>query len=277
MYHSISDNNGSFFVKPENFTKQMEYLHKKGYRVISLDELVRNKKKNIPFKGNEVVITFDDGYEDNYKYAYPVLKRFGFPATIFLATDLIGRNRLKFSWEKDFIKNNGYKTMLWGEFRDYESNAPGIFILPNNIFNLNDFEVAELFFMDWDQVREMSEGGIVFGGHTKSHFYLGIIDNEEESQREILGSKNVIEQQTGRPADYFCYPGGGFNIKTKAQVIEAGYKGACSTNRGFSKLSTDLYELQRIKVSNSDINKPFSFWAKLSGYYTVFKKKKFPY
>jgi len=231
MYHNISYEKGSFFVSPENFTKQMEYLKKNGYEVITLDELaasIRNKK---PLKHKKVVITFDDGYRDNFQYAYPVLKKLGFPATIFLITDFIGK---KFT----------------GEGKE---------------------------FMNWDEVMVMSKDKISFGAHTKTHLYLGLLIDEKAALEEIAGSKKAIEEKIGMPVDYFCYPSGGFCQRAKELVAQAGYKGACTTNRGFVKFNRDVYEIKRIKVTNSDAVKPFSFPAKLSGYYNVFKKDKNPY
>jgi peptidoglycan/xylan/chitin deacetylase (PgdA/CDA1 family) len=91
MYHSISHIPNYFSaVTPEAFEAQMVYLAKRGYPVISLAELVRRLEKKEPL-GGSVVITFDDGYRDNYTEALPVLKRYGFPATIFVSTDLVGK------------------------------------------------------------------------------------------------------------------------------------------------------------------------------------------
>jgi len=223
MYHSIDYDKGNHFVSPENFAKQMEYIKKNGYAVITLDELARGIKNKERFKRNKVVITFDDGYKNNFKYAYPVLKKFGFPATIFIITDYVGNEER---------------------------------------------------FLNWDDVKVMSKNNIFFGGHTKSHFYLGSLEDDKIAWEQIAGSKKAIEQQIGLPAEYFCYPGGGFNKRIKEIVKEAGYKGACTTNRGFSKFNTDVYELKRVKVTNSDAVNLMSFRAKLSGYYNLFRSQK---
>jgi len=230
MYHEIGYGKGNFFVTPEEFVKQMEYIKKNGYEVITFDELVRSIKDKKSLKRNKVVITFDDGYKDNFQYAYPVLKKHGFPATIFLISDFAGKTL-----------SNGKE------------------------------------FLNWDQMVLMSKDGISFGGHTKTHFYLGVVKDERAAFEQIAGSKKAIEEKIGMPVDYFCYPSGGFNEKTKELVAKAGYKGACTTNRGFAKFNRDVYELKRIKVTNSDMAKPFSFWVKLSGYYNILRKEKNPY
>lgn len=227
-YHSVNYDGGGFFVNPEIFNKQMEYIKKKGYEVITLDALVRSIKDRKQLKRNKVVITFDDGYKDNFSYAYPVLKKFGFPATIFLVTDSMGKYSI-----------------------DSTSN-----------------------FLSWDDIIVMSKNKISFGGHTKTHLYLGNMRDLKVLREEIGGSKKAIEQKIGVPADYFCYPVGGFNETVVAVVVDAGYKGACTTNCGSSRLNQDAYQLNRIKVTNSDMTKPFVFAAKLSGYYNFFRTRK---
>ncbi len=223
-YHCFGYEDQSLFVTPENFDKQMRYLKNKGYNVISLDEFVEGMKKQKRFKHSTVVITIDDGYKDNFIYAYPILKKYGFPAMIFVASDYIG------------TRDN---------------------------------------FMNWDQVKVMLKDGISFGGHSRSHAYLPSIKEKDVLWNEIAGCKEVIEKQTGRPVDYFCYPKGGFKEETKMFVEKARYKGACTTNRGFDAFNkTDVYEIHRIKITNSDMNIPFSFRAKLSGYYNIFRKTK---
>lgn len=107
-YHSFDYGKGLLSVTPENFEKQMHYLKDKGFNVIPLDELVEGIKNRRKFAHNTVVITMDDGYKDNFTYAYPILKKFGFPATIFLITNNIGTNVDFLNWDevKEMCKNN---------------------------------------------------------------------------------------------------------------------------------------------------------------------------
>ncbi len=90
MYHSVTPEREYYFsVTPEEFEAQMDYLVKEGKKVIPLRTLVEKMKRNEQLRG-EIVLTFDDGYKDNYTSAFPILKRLGLPATIFITTDLIG-------------------------------------------------------------------------------------------------------------------------------------------------------------------------------------------
>ena len=226
MYHSIAaDPKDSLSVTPKNFQKQMQYLQNAGYSVISLDKLVDAILANKKFSRNEVVLTFDDGLENNYIKAFPVLSKYDIPAIIFLETANIG---------------------------------------------------SQDTYLTWDQVKLMAKNGIAFGAHTKTGIYLPSIKEEQLLTSEIVSSKSDIESHIEKEVKYFCYPTGGFNDRIKEIVRNAGYKGACTTNRGFDKLNTDVYEINRIKITDSDMNKPFNFWVKLSGYYNLFRKGKSP-
>ena len=107
-YHSFDYGKGALSVTPENFERQMRYLKVKGYNVIPLDELVTGIKNKKKFAHNTVVITIDDGYENNFSYAYPILKKYGLPATIFLITNNIGIHAGFLNWDevKEMSKNN---------------------------------------------------------------------------------------------------------------------------------------------------------------------------
>ncbi len=220
-YHSIGYQDDLITVTPENFDRQLTYLKRHHYKVISLDRLVDDIKRHKRFNRKSVVITFDDGREDNYTYAYPILKKYHFSVTIFLATNLI-------------------------------SNKPG--------------------FLTWDEVRTMSENGISFGAHTRNHVFLASIASGDKLWDEIAGAKKAVEQNIKKPVDYFSYPFGAFNEKVKLVVEKAGFKGACTTNVGPKRLNEDVYTLKRIRVKNTDTDKFLSFWAKLSGYYNLFRR-----
>jgi len=96
MYHSVdytSDRKNKITVSPDAFARQMKYLHDNKYNVVTLEKAVSyiSQKKRPPAK--TVAITIDDGYENNFQYAYPILKRYNTPATIFVITNMIGSDR----------------------------------------------------------------------------------------------------------------------------------------------------------------------------------------
>ncbi len=122
MYHSIGYNKMSFSVLPKDFEKQMNYLFQEKYNVVSLKKLVEYiKNKNIPEK--TIVLTFDDGYEDNYQFAFSVLKRYKFPATIFLATSFIGKRAFWIKFPLPMLKIEQIKEMHNSLLIDFEPHT----------------------------------------------------------------------------------------------------------------------------------------------------------
>ena len=107
-YHSISNEiEPDETVTPEEFERQLQYI-KENYRVISLEEAIEYLQTDFGKISGSIVITFDDGYSDNYYNAYPLLKKHDFPATIFLISD--------------FIKNNGSKYLSSSQIHEMKSN-----------------------------------------------------------------------------------------------------------------------------------------------------------
>lgn len=224
MYHQIESCGGSEcplnVVSPESFERQMNYIKQHGYQVISLDDFVQGVGKGMLFNRYTVIITFDDGYLDNYTKAFPVLQKYDFPATVFVISDFVGKPR----------------------------------------------------YVTWDQLRQMQEAGFVSGSHTRQHMYLPDIKNHALLVDEIVTSKQILEDNLKRPVDYFSYPSGGYSEEIKDIVKNAKYKAACATNRGFDRFNTSRYELKRIRVNDRDTN--IVMWAKLSGYYNLFRDLK---
>lgn len=108
MYHNIDGNsdNSGLSVSPESFEKQMKFLHDNNYSVMSLEELIGIIRSNSNIPKKVVCITIDDGHQNNYSNAYPVLKKYNFPANFFIITSLIGKEEY----------------MTWDELREVQEN-----------------------------------------------------------------------------------------------------------------------------------------------------------
>lgn len=108
MYHSVKyEKDNPVRISKENFESQMKYLKDNGYTTLTLDELYDFLEKNVPIPKKSVVLTFDDGYKDNYENAYPILKKYGFKATIFVITNCIGTGEYLTSDELKELQQNG--------------------------------------------------------------------------------------------------------------------------------------------------------------------------
>ena len=100
-YHNIDNMNISLSVLPKDFEAQMKYLKENNFHTITPDELYSALSGSTELPENPVLITFDDGYEDNYVYAYPILQKYGFKGTIFVITSFLDKNMKNYvTWEQ---------------------------------------------------------------------------------------------------------------------------------------------------------------------------------
>lgn len=109
-YHLVNKEKlNALSITPEQFDEQMAYLHKNGYTTISPDQLLDYLQDNKPLPEKPILITFDDGYQDTYTEAYPILKKYNFTATVFLVTDYVGNSSRYITWEQvKEMHNNGF-------------------------------------------------------------------------------------------------------------------------------------------------------------------------
>jgi peptidoglycan/xylan/chitin deacetylase (PgdA/CDA1 family) len=233
LYHQITpkinEKNVKMAVSPELFARQMAYVAKKHYPVISLNDFFVYQAKNIPFSSRHIILTFDDGFKDNYLYALPILKKYNFKATIFLSTDFIG-SAARYSPKLD----------SWTMEKE---KAEDSFCL----------------FLSWNEIKDMARQGIDFGSHTCSHPYLTRIPSLEAEQ-EIKKSKKIIENNLGQKIKFFSYPFGEFNKKIEGMVKRAGFSGACTAYPGgINNILSNPYSLVRHGISGNVSNKYFDF------------------
>jgi peptidoglycan/xylan/chitin deacetylase (PgdA/CDA1 family) len=105
-YHDFSDNGLELSVKPEVFREQLSYLRDNGYRVVSLADLMSFLKDGEPLPPKAVVITIDDGYRSTYHVAFPILREFGFPATLFVYSDFLNKGGLTTKQMKEMLASS---------------------------------------------------------------------------------------------------------------------------------------------------------------------------
>jgi|GEM_PF-604606 len=266
------------------FEKQMKCLSR-GYNAIPMEQLatiLRNGKK---LPSNTIVITFDDGYQDNFSNAYPVLKKYKLPAIIFAASDFIATTKIIW-WDKlieimkvingregdiNEILDDSFPIELKNSFTKFnqlstEQKQDEIekitrflkqldpqqrdLILDNLAKQLQWCEkksFADHSLLSWEQAIEMSRNNITFGGHTKTHPLLTRVD-DKVAQYEVQYSKQVLEQQIGKPVSIFAYPSGDFDERIKKLVEQAGFSAACSTKQGKVDSRSDIYALNRLGI-----------------------------
>ena len=285
MYHRFSDKVEPFKLQKNVFENQIKFLKRK-YNFVSLEdytEVIIEKKSYLP--PNPVIVTIDDGYWDSYTFAYPILKKYSIPATIFLATDFINHGEWLWSNKLEYIlKNSEYKKFNFtlgkgreakfdvSDFSSWHKTQLRIFNYCRTIPNIQKDElidslakqlkvdvpskaIGDFLPLTWDQIREMSNYGITFGSHSCSHPILSRL-TEEELVHEIKDSKWSIEKNLGKQVVSFCYPNGtleDFNSSVVMILQNFGYKTSVTTIPGHNNLKDiNPFYLKRLSVIESD-------------------------
>lgn len=179
-YHSIDDGGSVVSTSRATFSRQMGCLHEAGYRTVSVGDVAAHLEAKRPFPANAVAITFDDGYQNVYREAFPVLEKYGFRATVFLITDYCGK------------------------FNDWPGDSIGVQRQP---------------LLSWAEIRELQAHGFEFGSHTATHVDLTKVPFARV-ESEIRQSKAEIQSRLGSEAALFAYPYGTYNRAIKGIVQE---------------------------------------------------------
>ena len=272
-YHRVNAGHDPYFpaVPPEQFTEQMEYLASRFFVCPLTEAVARLQANDIP--PNTVVVTFDDGYRDNYTHAFPILSAFSIPATIFLATAAIGsglvlwHDRVFAAFRKTRVSTlagydkNGrtYSLNTLTERLEAQHNILRFLRAVDNqereiwITRLMiDLQVEEkkedlMLMLSWDEVRYMHQHGTTFGSHTMTHPILSTLSSEA-MQQEIEESRAAILREIGVAPTAFAYPNGScadFTPITKMLLRDAGYDCAVTTVFGVNEAGQDVFELRR--------------------------------
>lgn len=277
MYHRVIDDVGDppfpiqpgMYVRKKSFRKQMFFL-KRHFHIVSLQEMVHKMESGAQMT-NCCSITFDDGWKDNFDVAFPVLKRYGIPATIFLTTGFIGTER--WFWPEEvscrifFLSQKRRLTELQDQIGIILPKTEHIDLITDSVIkrlkqchpaeredivdrikSLCPEKFRERHMMNWSEAREMLNSGLVsFGSHTAEHRLLSQLE-KDEIDREVANSKNTIKGNLGADATLFAYPNGDFTETTKAILKKYKFSGAVTTKKGYVCHSTPTFEIPRIAV-----------------------------
>lgn len=262
MYHHITPDGGAINVLPDNFRDQLAWLRKHGYNSLTCDQFAAHLDGK-PAPAKSVLITFDDGYLDNYVYAWPLLKEYGFNAVIFVVT----------SWLGD------------GPARNYFS--PGQTDLPSTpdhdgckqLMQAQDYDKYAL---RWSEIRLMQENGVCeFHSHTHTHtrWDKQNTDKNAKMTEELRLSRQSLQANLGSVSQHLCWPQGYFDSDYIKIAQDQGFKYLYTTRAfgrnlpGSDPASIFRFAVRntsgasvgrRIEVANNPLIAPvFNWWKKL--------------
>ncbi len=257
-------------MKESTFVSLLEYVTKR-FRLIGVEELQKPSQNG---SSPCCVITFDDGWKDNYTRAYPWIRKYAIPATIFLATGLIGGEdtfwveRVVEAWS-DPVRRQKIQSCVAGMLETGEI-APGMEGVIEHFKRMAGRERDQLLspllsngkqtrraysadrMLNWDEVIEMSHGGVEFGAHTVTHPLLPYED-EATVEREVCEAKLMLEEKLKKNVRAFAYPNGDWNPGVRQRVAAAGYDCAFTTQEGWYRRGQDPYTIRRILLHEGNV------------------------
>ena len=274
----------------KDFDWQMAYIARR-FNPVSVQQVSDAINGGKPLPKRAVMVTFDDGFRDNYEVAVPVLRRHGVPAVFFLSTGYIDSQRaFWFDWIVfAFVRTEATQVRL--KAIDLEILLPAtrdgrrlealkllqVLKSTSEVARQQIIEQLKLELMvemtpdqfeqsaplSWDQVREMSRGGMEFGSHTVSHPILSTITDPLLLRFELNASKATLEREIGKPVLALSYPVGGrdaVNDQVLAATAHAGYQCAFTYQSGANKLTSgdERFYLKRLHVERYTTHAMFS-------------------
>lgn len=266
-YHKISGG---------SFRKHLGYIQRH-YEVLAPEAFLGWLNDEIIIENPSVVLTFDDGYRSFYEEIYPVLKKNGIGAFMFVPTGFIGKtcyfwaDKLQAALEKSdarvividgkkfYLYSRLYRSDFYSKVHEYvraldEENRNEICSRMFEQLNvrISEDDMDKYRFLNWQEILEMGRSGlVVFGSHTVSHPNLTTLSNHA-LRHELKESKRILEDCLAKPVSAFAYPYGGqgfFDARVIGELKEAGYSCAFATVQGTIKdKSTDRFRLNRVML-----------------------------
>ena len=310
MYHRVltpnemhrSGSHPAMIVESRTFAEQMAVV-KQRFKVLSIEEFAARMEQKIPFEDSSCLITFDDGWQDNFSNAYPVLRRYELPAVVFLPVNFIGRKRS--FWQEDLVhllvlaaltvrkdpaREVRFRDVLnltgLGEILGLGDNdlRPQVIEAINRNRKVLSPSVVEIVlanlrselgvengdaegtdsFLNWEQIAEMSQHGVTFGGHGAEHHLLSEMPIDS-AREDIQISKGVIDRRCKATIPTFSYPRGYRNPQVVELVKAAGFRLGFIANGGSVSSDDDPFTLRRINICQDATATTPMFLARIVG------------
>ncbi|WP_338754624.1 polysaccharide deacetylase family protein [Bacillus sp. FJAT-52991] len=222
MYHHFDKNiQNGVIADPAIFEEQMRLLKENGYTTLTTQDVIDIKNGKLSMPQKPIMITIDDGYESNYTYVYPILKKFNMKATIFIITDYI---------ENPQNHPSEYPKMNWEQIQEMSDSGLVLFQAHTDILHTKYSSLLK---------------PMVVNGEVETY--------EQYEQRvfnDVVKCKNILESRLGKPVTAFSYPNGLYSSSSEEIIKKAGYEMTVVTEPGLLDLQKDdsLYLVKRINI-----------------------------
>ncbi|MDD5389296.1 MAG: polysaccharide deacetylase family protein [Gallionellaceae bacterium] len=217
MYHRVgavrSRREARYAITPARFAEHMRALARAGHRAVTIDAFMAWLEGEAALPEGSFLLTFDDGFRGVREHALPILEQLHWPFTVFLVSDLIGKED---AWIKAANPARASYPLL---------NA--------------------------EEIRDMQQRGCSFHSHTRGHADLPTLNNAELAD-QLAVSRQALGELLEREVDYLAYPYGHFDERVEAAARAAGYRAAFSTHSGFNRPDIERFRIRRLDVYGSD-------------------------
>lgn len=310
MYHRVltaeqqrtTGSHPAIVVDRDTFARHMALL-KRRFNVLTVAEFADHIRERRPFGDGACLITFDDGWRDNYENAVPIMAAHDLPSLIFLPMNYIGQTRV--FWQEalaqlllqafDRVRQEPARRPSLAAILERTELAPLLDLAPGPDYKLTVISTVssqkklgadplhrliadiagwlgtppDVFasvdgFIDWRQVAAMSRQRVTFGGHGVDHLLLTQV-SDAVAEAEIEGSKRELDRRVSEPVPTFSYPNGSWTPKAGETVQRAGYQLAFLAGGGPVTCEDDPWTLRRVNIHESMTDSDPMFLARLVG------------
>ena len=286
-YHRIGRDPESPYYDPvdsasaEAFRRQLRDL-RDHFRIVGLHDLLDLAARDLPLAEPTALITFDDGYRDNYERALPILRELGVPAVFFIPTSFFEEPRLPWWDHAAFVLKRTARTRIElahpepltievaPSARDAAiAEVIGLYLTGRIVdeptfrrhleeradVSVDEAALGRALFMSWDQVRALADAGHAIGSHSHDHRRLAGLSDDEQ-RRDLAESKRLLEARLGRPIEALAYPfgwAGTYAESTKQTARSLGYRLAFASAEALNRPGEfDPFEIRRLSVGYAD-------------------------
>ena len=219
-YCHVKISKDSQTISPRKFEKQMAYLAKSGYKTLSLEQFLEFKKGKFTPPKKSLVITIDGGWRDIYIYAYPILKKFGLKANLFVATEWI---------DEASNSDSDFEDIADDECRKFTISNPRSVVC------------------NWDELKKMKDT-IEVASMTHTYRFDNIIGVKWHEEFEI--SRNLIEKYLGYKTSHLAWPDGIYTPNSVRTAKTMGYEALYTLKDGINLSNGECYEIRRSLAKN---------------------------
>jgi peptidoglycan/xylan/chitin deacetylase (PgdA/CDA1 family) len=272
-YHRFGEDEAGLKTTARVFEAQLQYLTAR-YSIVPLSSISEALTNGRSLPAGLAAITIDDGYGDAYEIAFPLLRKYNAPATLFVVTGFVDKacwvwtDKMRFLALKTdaplieaTIAGRKVEIRLGDHLSRLQAAARANSLIKRLPDEAKDEAIARIALsldvelpaapppeyrpVTWEQAREMDSSGLEVASHTLSHPILTNV-MDEQLARELSESKERLEEILGHRVDSFCYPNGGHDGRVRRAVERAGYRSAVTTRPGFNDERSDPLTLSRI-------------------------------